>query len=233
MYEIAMHAPGKNALSTDLMTWIVRELEVAAGRPVLVTGMGDCFCAGLNLKEVASLDRAGMERFLLRLEEMVDALYTYPGPTVACINGHAIAGGCIVAMACDLRVAAANPEIRIGLNETALGLRFPPKLFAMVQKRVPANAIERVILEAGLYAPDEAKALGLVDEVAFDVAGASRAHLSRLASFPREAYARNKEALRAGVLDVSEADARRFREEVVPLWCSSETKERLLGALRK
>lgn len=233
MHEILLRAPGRNALSTDLMTSIVKELELAAGSPVLITGADGAFSAGLNLKEVASLDLAGMERFLRCLEEMVDALYTYPGPTVACINGHAIAGGCIVAMACDLRVAAADPEIRIGLNETALGLRFPPKLFAMVQRRVAPGALERVVLEAALHSPEAARALGLVDEVAFDVVATARAHLSRLASHPREAYARNKEALRAGVLDVSEADQRRFREEVVPQWASSETKERVLAALRK
>jgi len=233
MYEIVMRAPGRNALSTELMTWIVKELEVAAGQPILVTGDGNAFSAGLNLKEIASLDRAGMERFLVCLEEMVDALYTYPGPTVACVNGHAIAGGCIVAMACDLRIVAADPEIRIGLNETALGLRFPPKIFALVKQRVHAGALDRVLLEAGLYPPDEAKHLGLVDEVAFDVAASARAHVLRLGSHPRETYARTKEQLRSGVLDVSEAEARRFREEVVPLWASAETKERVLSVLRK
>src|SRR5215470_9196041 len=98
MHEIVLRAPGKNALSTELMTWIVRELEVAAGRPVLITGAGDAFSAGLNLKEIATLDPLGMERFLGTLEGMVDALYTYPGPTAAAVNGHAIAGGCVVAL---------------------------------------------------------------------------------------------------------------------------------------
>jgi enoyl-CoA hydratase/carnithine racemase len=174
-----------------------------------------------------------MDRFLARLEDMIDALYTYPGPTVACINGHAIAGGCVVALACDMRICAADPEIRIGLNETALGVRFPPKLFAMVKQRVPPNALDRVILGAGLYEPEAARALGLVDEVADDAPSVARAHLARLASHPRDVYARTKEALHAGVLDVSEEELRRFTQEVVPMWCSEETRARLLAVLRK
>jgi enoyl-CoA hydratase/carnithine racemase len=215
------------------LTWIVKELEVAAGQPVLITGAGDAFSAGLNLKEIAALDPSGMERFLGRLEEMVDALYTYPGPTVACVNGHAIAGGCVVALACDFRVAAADPEIRIGLNEVALGLRFPPKTFAMVRQRVPPGALERVILEAGLYAPEQALALGLVDQVAFDALASARAHLSRLAAHPRDAYARTKEELRAGVLDLNDAVKARFLREVLPTWCAAETRARLLNVLKK
>ncbi len=233
MHEIVMRAPGRNALSTALMTWFVSELEAAAGTPVMIRGDGGAFSAGLNLKEIASLDRSGIERFLNALEEMLDALYTYPGPTVACINGHAIAGGCIVALACDVRVVAADPELRIGLNETAIGLRFPPKALAIVRQRLSPDALERVVLGAQLHAPEQAKELGLVDEIAFDVETAARAHLVRLASYPREAYARNKEAVRAGVIDVSDADARKFREEVVPVWSSQETKDRLLALLKK
>jgi enoyl-CoA hydratase/carnithine racemase len=233
MHEIVLRAPGKNALSRELRTWIVRELEIAAGQPILITGAGDTFSAGLNLKEVASLDALGMERFLAKLEEMVDALYTYPGPTVACVNGHAIAGGCVVALACDFRVAAADPEVRIGLNEVALGLRFPPKTFAMVRQRVPPGALERVILEAALYTPEQALALSLVDEVAFDPLAAARTHVTRLAAHPRDTYARTKEELRAGVLDVSEGAKARYLREVLPTWCAAETRARILAVLKK
>jgi enoyl-CoA hydratase/carnithine racemase len=233
MYEIVLRAAGHNALTTELMAWIVGELEIAAGQPVLISGAGSVFSAGLNLKEIATLDESGMERFLGQLEEMVDALYTYPGPTVACVNGHAIAGGCVIALACDLRVAAADPEVRIGLNEVALGLRFPPKTFAMVRQRVPPGSLERVILEAGLYAPEQARTLGLVDEVAFDPLAVARTRLSRLAAHPRDAYARTKEELRAGVLDVTEAAKARYLREVLPVWCSDETRTRVLAVLKK
>ena len=81
-----MNAPGKNALGTELMTWLVDRLAEARGEPIFLAGAGDSFSAGLNLKEVASLDAPGMTRFLGTLERMVAALFHYPGPVVAWIT---------------------------------------------------------------------------------------------------------------------------------------------------
>ncbi|HEY6460558.1 MAG TPA: enoyl-CoA hydratase/isomerase family protein [Polyangiaceae bacterium] len=232
MITLSMSAPGKNALSSQLMTWIVDRLGEARGEPVLLTGEGDAFSAGLNLKEVASLDGEGMQRFLGALERMVDALFNYPGPTVAWINGHAIAGGCIVALACDHRLMTSQPRARIGLNEVPLGLRFPPKTWRLVRHRLPANAIERVVLEGGLHAPDVALRLGLVDEVVAGEAEA-RAYADRIAGLQLGAYAAAKRALRAGVLDVGPEEERAFREDVLPTWITPDLKARLAAVLAR
>jgi hypothetical protein len=92
--------------------------------------------------------------------------------------------------------------------------------------------LDRVVLGGALFAPEAARELGLLEEIAFD-APAARAHLARLASHPREGHARMKEALRAGVLDVSAADGRRFRDEVLPTWRSAETRARLVAILKE
>src|SRR5262245_26567894 len=128
MFEIAMAGPAKNALGTEMMQFLLDQIAEARGRPILLTGTGDAFSAGLNLKEVASLDARGMEVFLRRLEELMAALFAYPGPVVGLVNGHAIAGGCVLTLCCDHRVAARSARSKIGLNELALGLRFPPRV---------------------------------------------------------------------------------------------------------
>jgi enoyl-CoA hydratase/carnithine racemase len=232
MITLEMSAPGKNALSTGLMTTIIDRLATAAGEPLLVKGAGDAFSAGLNLKEVASLDAAGMTRFLGTLERMVDALFHYPGPVVAWINGHAIAGGCIVALACDHRLMTASPSARIGLNEVPLGLRFPPKTWRLVRQRVPAASIERVVLEGGLHAPEVALRLGLVDEIVADEAQAV-AYAERIASAPRAAYAAAKRALRQGALDVGPDEEAQFVRDVLPAWITPELKARLAAVLAR
>jgi enoyl-CoA hydratase len=231
LYQLTLDAPGKNALGAAPMRRIVEEVRRAAGRPLLVVGAGDAFCAGLNLKEVAALDRAGMEEFLGLLDDVIDALYGHQAPTVACVNGHAIAGGCVIALCCDVRIVRDDPAVRIGLNEVALGLEFPPKILALVRHRLPPQSLQRVVLEGGLYDPPTALSLGLVDELAADVHASARAWLGRLAANPRAAYEATKRTLRAGVLDLSPEQRRHFRDDVVPAWCAPETKERVRAAL--
>lgn len=231
--RVVLEGSGKNALSTPLMTRALAEVRAAGDRPIVLTGAGDAFSAGLHLKELATLDLAGMERFLGLLGDLVRALYHHPAPTVALVNGHAIAGGSVLALTCDLRVARADPSIRIGLNETALGLEFPPAILRLVRARISPHALDRVVLEAGLHAPEEAARLGLVDEVSADPEGTVAARVATLAGHPRPTYASAKRALRVGQLDESEAELRRYREELLPLWASDTVKMRIATALAR
>ena len=83
MYELTLSAPGKNAMSLASMEAVLHGLAEAAGQPVLLTGAGDAFCAGLNLNEVASQDARGMRVFLACLDRLVERLFGYRGPIVA------------------------------------------------------------------------------------------------------------------------------------------------------
>lgn len=91
MKTIRLEGPGKNSLSSGLMERTLAAVREAGDAPIFLTGGGDTFCAGLDLKEVASHDEPGMVSFLGLLEDLVQALYEHPGPTVAFVNGHAIA----------------------------------------------------------------------------------------------------------------------------------------------
>jgi enoyl-CoA hydratase len=235
MFEIRLSGPGKNALGSALMTEVTAKVTEAAGRPVLLTGAGDALSAGLDLREVASLDAAGMERFLRKLEAMTNALYTYPAPIVALVNGHAIAGGCIVAMACDWRVAPTGTKLKMGLNEVALGLRFPPGILRLVRQRVDPRHVEEVVLGAGLHPAEVALRLGLLDEVTPDAdtaRAAAEKKLAALAALPPAAYAAAKHELR-GTLEVSGEEDLRFVRDVLPTWTSSELKARLAQVLAR
>jgi len=227
MKEIILSAPGKNAISSDVMRQLIADLESAGGEPVLITGAGDAFSAGLNLKEVLSLDPASMRHFLALLDEMTRALYEYPGPTVALVNGHAIAGGCVIALACDHRVMKQGTGARIGLNEVALGLRFPPKVLKMVKARVHRRFWERVILGADLFDAEAAHALGLVDEVSAEASTLAGERLASLAAHPRDAYSRAKHMLRAGVLALTAEETSTFEREDLPAWTSDAVRERI------
>lgn len=233
MYEIRMQHPAKNALGNDLMGWLEFELERAGKEPILLAGTGDSFSAGLNLKEVASFDERGMEMFLRRMDDIVTRLYHHPAPTVACINGHAIAGGYVLALCCDWRVARNDPKIKIGVNEIAIGACFPPATMGVLKHRLAPHVRDRVMLGAGLSDVEEALALGLIDEVADDAEDAARMRIEILSSHPRASYALTKQVLRAGATDVPPAALERFRKKEVPLWVSPDMKERVAVVLGK
>ncbi|MBV9947010.1 MAG: enoyl-CoA hydratase/isomerase family protein, partial [Myxococcales bacterium] len=193
------------------------------------------FSAGLHLKEVAALGENDAESFLRLLEECMSALYLYPGPTAAAVNGHAVAGGCVLALCCDHRVATSAPAVKIGVNEVAIGLRFPPRVLAIVRSRVPRGHRERVLLGGELFAPAEARELGLVDEVGADPSALARRRLEHLASHPPDAYARTKRDLRGATPEdlASDAALERWLAESLPGWTSSEMKARIARVLRR
>jgi enoyl-CoA hydratase/carnithine racemase len=230
MKTIVLEGPGKNSLSTVLLRQTLHEVRASGDQPIFLTGAGDVFSAGLNLKEIASLDPSGMQQFLGTLEELVAALYTHPGPTVAYVNGHAIAGGCVLALCCDVRVMTSREGARIGLNEVAIGLQFPPRTFAMIRARLASPALDRVILEAELHPAAQAMELGLVDALGEEAE--ARARLEKLAGYPRHVYAATKAALR-GKLDVPTEVQHRYLDQVLPAWTSPELKTRLLALLKR
>ncbi len=233
MVEIPIFSPAKNALSTAVLDALAQKLEAAGGEPVLLTGAGDVFSAGLDLPERSRIDDAIARRLLAALEHLVEALYTYPAPTVALVNGHAIAGGCVLALCCDHAVMVDDAKARIGLNEVALGLAFPPKTFRMVKARLGPAEGEQVILGAQLHDPAAARRLGLVHEVAADARAAATARLELLARHPRAAYAHAKRELRAAALALTAEDAQRFEREVLPRWASEETRAAARRALAR
>lgn len=231
MIDVVLSGPGKNALSTSLMLSVIQQLERADGRPVLVRGEGDAFSAGLNFLEIAGLDADGMDRFLTALEDLLYALYNYPGPTVALINGHAIAGGCLVAICCDHRVCAAEGKLKMGLNEVALGLRFPPPVLSLARRRVAPQAFDEVILGARLYGPQEALRVGFVDEVATAAEAVARQRLAELARHPADAYVAAKRAIRGGVLDADAATRSAARSALLPYWTDPALKAKIAAFL--
>jgi Delta3-Delta2-enoyl-CoA isomerase len=234
MREIRLDGPGKNSLGTTMLTFLIAELEAAAGAPVLLTGAGDAFSAGLNLKEIGGLEGDAMLEFLRLLERAVAALYLYPGPTVALVNGHAIAGGCVLTLACDHRVAATNAKIKIGLNEVALGMRFPPRILAMCKQRIPPAFHTAVLLGAALFDPAGALRVGIVDEIAEDARALAEARLAALGSSPGAAYALTKADLRGTDQDLCpDAEWDPTLRAAVEVWTSPALKQKIAAMLAR
>lgn len=143
---------------------VMRDLAADPPRGLVLTGAGRTFSAGLALPQLVDLDRAEMRTFMQAFSRAMAAVLTLPTATVAAVNGHAIAGGCVLALMCDHRMMCDGPG-RIGLNEVAIGIGLPASVVAPLRARVPARSLAPIALAGDLFAPAEALALGLVDDV--------------------------------------------------------------------
>jgi enoyl-CoA hydratase len=197
----------------------VRGVLLASAHPKL-------FCPGLDLVALQSLDRGAMEAFMLRFGDLARALYTLPKPMVAAVGGHAVAGGCILALTADYRVLRRGAQI--GLNEVKVGVPLPWSVSALLKASVPPSSLSRVALLGRNFEGEEALRLGIVDELA-DGEGFEAACLTRLAEFAeKDAYslATTKRYLRAEAAEAMEQD-RGFVAEFLDGWFSPSTQERI------
>jgi len=133
-------------------------------RALVVVGRPGVFSAGLNVKVLPGLPAAELRTTLVAFARTLLRVFTFPRPTVAAVSGHAIAGGAILAFACDHRYAASGP-FRLQLNETAIGLTLPSWAIVICESVIARRHEAEAMLHARAYAPEEALARGLVDAV--------------------------------------------------------------------
>ncbi|MFG2005082.1 enoyl-CoA hydratase/isomerase family protein [Spirillospora sp. NPDC048911] len=159
-------AHGKvNALDLELCGAIestLRDLDSGQVRAVVLTGSGRAFSAGVDLERIVAGGADYVADYLPALIAAFRALFDTGKPVVAAINGHAIAGGCVLAAACDHRVMAAGT---IGVPELYVGVPFPAVALEIMEYALGPVAARRMILEGRNHEPAEALAHGLVDEV--------------------------------------------------------------------
>jgi methylglutaconyl-CoA hydratase len=201
---LTLNRPDKrNALSRGLITALGDAFERArddpAARCVILTGAGPVFCAGMDLAELAESTQAPAENSpvwedALRLARVYDLIYTLPRPTIAAVNGAAVAGGAGLVTVCDLAVAV--PEARFGYPEVRRGL-----VAAMVMPHLLRHVGERVarylLLTGELIDADDARGCGLINEVApaGELLGRAAGWARALAEGGPHALTRTKELL--------------------------------------
>src|SRR5436309_8894479 len=131
---------------------------------VIIMGRPGMFSAGLNLKLLPTLPPDELRTTMLAFGRTMLRVFTFPIPTVAAVSGHAIAGGAMLAFACDLRFMA-DGAFRLHLNEVAIGLVLPTWAIMLAQSAVPPRWHTEAILHARAYSPAEAAERGIIDGV--------------------------------------------------------------------
>jgi enoyl-CoA hydratase len=186
-----------NALTVEVFAALDAALDDCADDgAVVLCGREGVLSAGLD-RALLNGDPADLQRLAIALTRTTMRLWTEPRPVVAAATGHAIAGGTLLALACD-HVVAADGDFRWGLNETAIGLVLPQWVVDLARSNVRADRLEGLLLPGRLVDAREALEVGFADELAppDEVRARALARAAALAELPRPVYAANKQRLR-------------------------------------
>ena len=153
-----------NAINQELLHSLAAGLADGDPQPTVLTGEGKVFSAGLDFVTLDRLDRNGLEKFLTRFSATMLQALTTPYPLVAAVNGHAIAGGCVLALACDYRVGTEG-EFKIGMTELSHGLPLPAVASEIPRGTLTPQTYRTVVMSGVLMEPEIAKQVGLFDMV--------------------------------------------------------------------
>ena len=202
--------------------------QLGEARAAVITGQGSVFSAGLDLPALVDLDRVRMRAFVLRFETAMMRVFELPIPLVAAVNGHAVAGGCVLALQADVRIGA-DREARIGLNETQLGIGLPSLVVETLRWQVPGPSLAALALEGRLVSPREAVQLGVLHELAPEAELLPRAlqRASSLAALPPAGIRMVKESLRRPAAAVARANAVADADRWLDTWFAHDSQKRL------
>jgi enoyl-CoA hydratase len=227
----------RNALNAQVRAELVRALDTLADqddvRVVVLTGAGEkAFVAGADIGEFAGRTPIEQRRAMAG-RRVFDVVAAFPKPTIASLNGFALGGGCELALACDLRIAARSarlgqPEVNLGILPGGGGTQRLPRLVGM------GRAL-RLIMTGELIAAEEAERIGLVDLVVDDEELAERTHelATRIAGHSPLALRLIKEAVRAAAEMPLSAGLALERELFITAFASEDRTEGVAAFLEK
>ncbi len=220
---VRLDRPPVNALDLELLNDAVATIGGLEG-PMVITGSGRCFSAGVDLRAVADGGREYTDRFLDAMPAAFLAVFDYPGPVVAAINGHAIAGGCVVAMAADVRYMSGG---LIGLTEVAVGVPFPVAALEICRFAM-GTSVSGAMLRAENIDAQTALERGWIDDVVppDDLLSSAVATARALGQHSPFAYAATKEQLHRPARDAIDARPE-IDANVRAGWLSDETFARI------
>jgi enoyl-CoA hydratase len=223
-----------NAIDIEFFTAFQRELieiEKSSAKAILLTGSGNAFSAGVDLFRLLKGEDNYVESFLKVLCEGLQTLFFSPKPVIAAVNGHAIAGGCILACSCDYKLGV-NQGLTMGVTELLVGVPFPAIALEIIRFAVAPQYFQQIVYSGKTYPAAEALRFGLLDEIVapeilmeegFRVA-------SRFAELPENAFVLMKKRIREPLRQ----RLRLFPEEeshILKEWRSPQTQSRIRNYL--
>jgi Delta3-Delta2-enoyl-CoA isomerase len=220
--------PINEALTEELLAAFEEAKTDPAVRAVILTGRDKFFSFGLDIPEFLSYPKADFIRFVTKFAGLYTYIFSFPKPVIAALNGHTVAGGCMLASACDYRVMVSGKS-KISLNEINFGSSLFPGSAVMLNYCVGARNAEIIAYTGAMFSAEEAKKMGLVDEVVgediiMDAAMKAATDFSRRYG---PAFESIKMLLRTDTAREMKEKDELYRDEMVNIWYSEETWKQL------
>lgn len=186
------------------------------------------FLFGFDVPEFLSYSRKEFSEFLTAFTELYTDMFLFPKPTIAALNGHAIAGGCMVALSCDVRVMVSG-KARISLNEIEFGSTVPAGSVEMLRFCTGNKNAATILYSGSMYSAEEAKHLGMVDEIPGEDELLQQAvrHAELLGGKPADAFSATKMLIRNPIADIMKKKESETIKQFVEIWYSDSTWERI------
>jgi len=197
-------------------------------RSIVLTGRGNFFSFGFDIPEFLSYDKASFARYLKKFTSLYTDLFIFPKPVVAALNGHAIAGGCMLAIACDYRLMVSG-KAKISLNEISFASSVPAGSVEMLTYATGERNAGAVLLGGAMYAAEDALRLGLIDRVTDPehLNEEARGTAGDFAEMDPVAFKSLKGLLRRPVAEKMVQREEASIREFVEIWYSESTRNRL------
>ncbi len=225
-----------SALDLEFLLALRAELAELAGTDtaLVLIGTGSAFSAGVDLFRILDGGADYVAQFIPALSGVFDDLFAYRRPVVAAVNGHAVAGGCVMAACADSRFMAEGRG-RIGVPEQLVGVAFPAIALAAVRYATGDVGVADLVNSGATYLPDEAQRRGLVDEVVPEAELLDRAlsKAEQLASIPAATFVHTKRSLRDRYWTEVETTGRQRDAEMFEVWKSPATMTAIADYVQK
>ncbi|MFT3878544.1 MAG: enoyl-CoA hydratase/isomerase family protein [Gemmatales bacterium] len=230
-------AHGKvNALDLELLDALLGELNGTTDdiRALILTGTGSIFSSGVDLVRLTREGANYVKQFLPLFSRFLRTLFAFPKPVIVAVNGHAIAGGCLIAQAADMRLMATGPG-KIGVPELLVGVPLAGIALEIVRFATPREKLQSLIYTGRIFSAQEALGAGLVDEAVApeDLEARAQELAQQLAMIPSMAYRLTKQSLRAEALERIDHAGKQADQMMLELWSSPQTHAHLLDYLRR
>jgi enoyl-CoA hydratase/carnithine racemase len=195
--------PPANAMDVQFMRELLAAVEQVAADPpaaLVLSGRAGFFSAGADLKAVPGYGPAEQREMVTAINEMALGFYGLPCPVVGAITGHAIAGGLVLALCTDIRIA--SNAGRYGLTEIKVGVPYPQAALGVVAAELAPHAARVLAFGNELIGATECLRLGVFDELLepAEVLPRALARASAMGTFPADVYARTKRDMRGATV---------------------------------